>query len=148
MSTQALTLAKAYEFDGGFPTQETVQRAYDDADLVRAITAYRFFYPSVSAMCVYNGNIGSGMVANRVFCVVRDAVGMSGFTMNSDTPYVGMVLDVSARTGPSTPTPTSTLKRARSGSTRPRSNHRRCSHAPPEPARCTGSAPATPPGLT
>jgi len=96
MSTQALTLAKAYEFDGGFPTQETVQRAYDDADLVRAITAYRFFYPSVSAMCVYNGNIGSGMVANRVYCVVRDAVGMSGFTMNSDTPYIGMVLDVSA----------------------------------------------------
>jgi hypothetical protein len=63
---------------------------------VRAITAYRFFYPSVSAMCVYNGNIDSGMVANRVFCVVRDAVGMSGFTMNSDTPYVGMVLDLSA----------------------------------------------------
>ena len=36
------------------------------------------------------------MVANRVFCVVRDAVGMSGFTMNSDTPYVGLSLDVSA----------------------------------------------------
>jgi Protein of unknown function (DUF1254) len=46
-------------------------------------------------MCVYSGNIDSGMVANRVFCVVRDAVGMSGFTMNPDTPYVGMVLDVS-----------------------------------------------------
>ena len=63
---------------------------------MRAITAYRFFYPSVSALCVYNGNIDSGMVANRVFCVVRDAVGMSGFTMNSDTPYVGLSLDVSA----------------------------------------------------
>ncbi len=85
-----------YQFEGGFPSAEAVQRAYDDADLIRAITAYRFFYPSVSAMCVYNGNIDSGMVANRVFCLVRDPVGMSGFTMNSDTPYVGMVLDVSA----------------------------------------------------
>jgi hypothetical protein len=84
-----------YQFERGFPSAETVQRAYDDADLVRAITAYRFFYPSVSAMCVYNGNIESGMVANRVFCLVRDPVGMSGFTMNSDTPYVGMVVDVS-----------------------------------------------------
>src|ERR1700753_1271558 len=84
-----------YQFEGGFPSAEAVQRAYDDADLIRAITAYRFFYPSVSAMCGYTGNIGSGMLANRVFCLVRDPVGMSGLTMNSDTPYVGMVLDVS-----------------------------------------------------
>src|ERR1700761_3788313 len=96
MATRALTTVQEYEFDGGFPTPDTVQRAYDDADLIRAITAYRFFYPSVSAMCVYNGNMDSGMVANRGFCVVRDAVGMSGFTMNSDTPYVGLSLDVSA----------------------------------------------------
>jgi len=96
MATPALSTFQAYEFVGGFPTADTVARAYDDADLVRAITAYRFFYPSVSALCVYNGNIDSGMVANRVFCVVRDAVGMSGFTMNSDTPYVGLSLDLTA----------------------------------------------------
>jgi hypothetical protein len=96
MAASGFMKVEGYDFDGGFPTPDTIQRAYDDADLVRAITAYRFFYPSVSAMCVYNGNIDSGMVANRVFCVVRDAVGMSGFTMNSDTPYVGMVLDLSA----------------------------------------------------
>ena len=96
MAASGFMKVDGYDFDGGFPTPDTIQRAYDDANLVRAITAYRFFYPSVSAMCVYNGNIDSGMVANRVFCVVRDAVGMSGFTMNSDTPYVGMVLDLSA----------------------------------------------------
>jgi hypothetical protein len=96
MAASDLMSVDGYEFEGGFPTPETIQRAYDDADLVRAITAYRFFYPSVSAVCVYDGNIDSGMVANRRFCVVRDAVGMSGFTMNSDTPYVGLSLDVSA----------------------------------------------------
>ena len=57
MATPALNTFQAYEFVGGFPTADTIARAYDDADLVRAITAYRFFYPSVSAVCVYNGNI-------------------------------------------------------------------------------------------
>ncbi len=37
-----------YEFKGGYPTDETVQRAYDEADLNRSIQTYRFFYPSVS----------------------------------------------------------------------------------------------------
>lgn len=32
-----------YEFKGGFPIRDTPQRAYDDADLGRAIQAYRFF---------------------------------------------------------------------------------------------------------
>jgi hypothetical protein len=36
-----------YEFKGGFPTPETTQKAYDDADLSRAIEAYKFFYPTV-----------------------------------------------------------------------------------------------------
>jgi hypothetical protein len=54
MSTPTLTSAD-YRFEGGFPTPETVQWAYDDADLVRAITAYRFFFPSVSALSIYKG---------------------------------------------------------------------------------------------
>jgi hypothetical protein len=40
--------ALPYEFEGGFPTPETVARGYDDADLNRAVQAYRFFYPNVS----------------------------------------------------------------------------------------------------
>jgi hypothetical protein len=30
-------------FERGFPVSDTVQKAYDDADLNRAIEAYRFF---------------------------------------------------------------------------------------------------------
>ena len=30
-----------YEFAGGYPTPETIQRAYDEADLNRAVQAYR-----------------------------------------------------------------------------------------------------------
>jgi hypothetical protein len=72
MFTPMLT-AGEYRFEGGFPTVETVQRAYDDADLVRAITPYRFF-SSVSALCIYKGNVASGMVANRVFGLVETAL--------------------------------------------------------------------------
>jgi hypothetical protein len=42
MSSSMLTTAEEYVFEGGFPTPQTVQRACDDADLMRAITAYRF----------------------------------------------------------------------------------------------------------
>ena len=40
-----MTTAEPYEFVGGYPTTETVERAYDEADLNRAVSAYRFFYP-------------------------------------------------------------------------------------------------------
>ena len=70
MATPALTTVQDYEFEGGFPTPETVQRAYDDADLMRAISAYRFFYPTVSIMATWKGNLESGMVPNRVFGMI------------------------------------------------------------------------------
>jgi hypothetical protein len=43
MSSSMLITAEEHVFEGGFPTPQTVPRARDDADLVRAITAYRFF---------------------------------------------------------------------------------------------------------
>jgi hypothetical protein len=94
MSDLTLT-PDAYAFEGGYPTPETVRRAYDDADLVRAITAYRFFFPSVSGISVYNGNAASGLVANEVFGLVEIALGLRCFTPNSDTPYAGFNIDVS-----------------------------------------------------
>ena len=56
MSTHGETrTAVRYVFEGGFPTAETVERAYDDADLNRAIGAYRFFYPTVSRLAIFKG---------------------------------------------------------------------------------------------
>ena len=34
-----------YTFNNGYPSGDTAQKAYDDADLNRAIDAYKFFYP-------------------------------------------------------------------------------------------------------
>ena len=45
-----------YQFNGGYPSAKTVQKAYDDADLVRAIQAYKFFFPTVSINACWDGN--------------------------------------------------------------------------------------------
>ncbi|MGA9876621.1 MAG: DUF1254 domain-containing protein [Solirubrobacteraceae bacterium] len=87
-----------YVFEGGFPTPDTVKRAYDDADRNRAIQAYRFFFPTVSALAIFDGNEAIGVLSNRSFGVLDTTPEQVGFTLNSDTPYGPMVLDL--RDGP------------------------------------------------
>jgi len=83
-----------YAFVGGYPTRETVQRAYDDADLNRAIQAYRFFYPTVSGLAIYQGNEAIGLVPNRVFGVLDTQPRHVSLTHDSDTVYGPMLLDL------------------------------------------------------
>lgn len=66
---------EGYVFNGGYPTPETIQRAYDDADLNRAVQCYRFFYPSVSIMATWQGNIDNGVVPNKVFPLLEGTPG-------------------------------------------------------------------------
>ena len=40
--------ATEHIFKSGFPTTVTSRNAYDEADLQRAVTAYRFWYPRLS----------------------------------------------------------------------------------------------------
>jgi len=87
-----------YAFVGGYPTPETVQQAYDDADLNRAIQAYRFFYPTVSALAIYKGNEAIGLVPNQVFGVLDTRPEHVFFTQSADTVYGPMLLDL--RVGP------------------------------------------------
>jgi hypothetical protein len=87
-----------YEFKGGYATPETIRKAYDDADLSRAIEAYKFFYPTVSFEATWRGNIKEGAVANQIFALLEGTPNQLVFTPNSDTPYSGLPLDLS--TGP------------------------------------------------
>lgn len=87
-----------YVFEGGFPTPETVQRAYDDADLNRAVQAYRFFFPTVSGLAMFKGNEAVGVTPNQVFGVLDTEPEQVGLTLNSDTPYGSILLDL--RAGP------------------------------------------------
>jgi hypothetical protein len=88
-------LAQDYEFKGGYPTPETVQKAYDDMDLNRAVQAYRFFYPTVSGAAIFSGTQKVGVQPNRVFGYMDTQPKHVGYTLNSDTPYGGVLLDLS-----------------------------------------------------
>src|SRR4029077_1645562 len=88
--------APNYTFMGGFPTSETIQRAYDDADLYRAIESYKFFYPSVSILATWKGNEAAGVVSNKSFLILQGSPHQLVFTPNSDTPYAGANIDLSS----------------------------------------------------
>ena len=55
-----MTRPSPYPFVGGYPTAETVRRVYDEADLNRAVQAYRFFSPTVSLEATWRGNLAPG----------------------------------------------------------------------------------------
>lgn len=87
-----------YEFVGGYPTPATVQRAYDEADFNRAVQTYRLFFPSVSGLAIFKGNNVLGVLENQVFGTLETKPMHVGLTLNSDTPYAPLLLDL--RVGP------------------------------------------------
>ena len=88
-------MAATYEFTGGYPTPETIRKAYDDADYCRAVQAYKFFFPTVSFEGTWRGNLEQGAVPNKVFPLLEGTPFQLVFTPNSDTPYSGLPLDLS-----------------------------------------------------
>ena len=94
-NTKLRSAANEYEFKGGFPTARTIQRAYDDADLNRAIDAYKFFYPTVVGAAIIKGNDSVGLVTNKVFGIMDSNPKQVVFTTNADTPYGPLQLDLS-----------------------------------------------------
>lgn len=87
--------ASTYVFDKGYPTTETSTKARNDADLQRAMTAYRFWYPTVSVEGIFNGNRTAGIGDNEGLGAAAAGPRQVGFTLNSDTPYGSATLDVS-----------------------------------------------------
>ena len=86
--------ASGYTFTGGYPTPDTVQKAYDDLDLNRALHVYRVFYPTVSGAAIFKGTAAVGVQPNKVFGYMDTKPRHVGFTLNSDTPYGGVLLDL------------------------------------------------------
>ncbi len=81
-------------FQHEYPSQDAAQHSYDEADLNRAIQAYKFFYPTVSIAAVFKGNEIAGLVPNKVFGIMEANPKEIMFTANSDTPYAGLSLDL------------------------------------------------------
>jgi len=78
----------------GFPTKETTERLYDEADLNRAIQAYKFFYPNISMAGFAGGLEKVGAVNNKTFFIISAAPKQLFFTANADTPYALIPLDL------------------------------------------------------
>jgi hypothetical protein len=88
------TAPALYHFERGYPHPDTSAHAYDDADLNRAVTAYRFFYPTVSGAAIVEGSLQVGLVPNKVFGFLDATPDQLIFTPNSDTPYGPLLLDL------------------------------------------------------
>jgi hypothetical protein len=81
---------------GGFPLPDTVQLAYEAVDLNRAVQMYRHFYRSVSGAAIFDGLAKVGVTPNEVFGYLDTKPRHVGFTLNSDTPYGVVLLDLNA----------------------------------------------------
>jgi hypothetical protein len=91
----APTAASAdYVFKGGLPTPDTVRKAYDDADLNRAIQAYKFFYPTVAFSIGFMSLETVGIKTNRSAALLEGNTKQLVYTPNSDTPYELVPLDL------------------------------------------------------
>ncbi|MER8042459.1 DUF1254 domain-containing protein [Streptomyces sp. NPDC094032] len=87
------------EFRGGYPVAESAAASYERSDLRRAVEAYRFFYPVVSMEGILRGTRAAGAVDNESAPLVVARPHHVGFTLNSDTPYLGGGLDL-RKSGP------------------------------------------------
>jgi hypothetical protein len=91
----ALALAQERApFRRGFPRPEEARKARDDADFQRAVTAYRFWYPTVSCEGIFNGNRQKGVKDNESIIILSAGPRQVAFTANSDTPYGAGALDL------------------------------------------------------
>jgi hypothetical protein len=84
----ALAVAQDHApFKGGFPPADEAQKARDEGDYQRAITAYRFWYPTVSCKGIFDGAREKGIKDNESFLIMATGPRHIMFTANSDTPY-------------------------------------------------------------
>jgi hypothetical protein len=94
-AAQAPPAASPYSFERGYPAGDTARRARDDADFQRAVTAYRFWYATVSMEGIFNDNREAGIQDNQAVTIMAAGPRQVGFTTNSDTPYGAGALDLS-----------------------------------------------------
>ena len=90
-----LILAQEKKTPLGFPSAEQARASNDDADLQRAIVAYRFWYPTVSCEGMFNGARVAGIKDNENMLIMACTPRQVAFTPNSDTPYGAGTVDLS-----------------------------------------------------
>ncbi len=87
------------EFPGGYPTEETVQKVYDELDLQRATQLYLDMYPALSAHGLIKGWVRDyGMSDISDIVVTADRLDSTPLilTGNTESLYSFFVLDLKA----------------------------------------------------
>ncbi|WPU64835.1 DUF1254 domain-containing protein [Peredibacter starrii] len=81
-------------FKNGYPDNDTVTQVRNDQVFQRAVQAYRFWYPTVSAEGIFNGFRDLGVNDNEAIGYLQASPIGLAFTANMDTPYAVAALDV------------------------------------------------------
>lgn len=81
-------------FKNGYPNNDTIMQVRTDQVFQKAIQAYRFWYPTVSAEGIFQGARANGFKDNEKFFYMLATPATLAFTPNVDTPYGVGVLDV------------------------------------------------------
>jgi|GEM_PF-3815281 len=86
------------EFKGGYPTEATIQKAFDQLDVQRATQAYLEFMPMMSVQSIFESHIrDNGMAAGDVGVYIEQGVGKSstiGLTYNTESIYASAFTDL------------------------------------------------------
>jgi hypothetical protein len=85
----------SYTFERGYPTNETIDLTYDNADLGRAKEAYKFFYPTMVTESLMRAMPPSDK-PNELGFKLLVGPRFETLTPNSDTPYGLAKLDLNA----------------------------------------------------
>jgi hypothetical protein len=95
-AAHAQSAKSPYKFECGFPSAGTAEKAYDDADLRRAIEAYKFFYGTVATEAVMQQGHAAGVKVNEVGIVMATGPRQQFGGANADTPYAITTVDLKA----------------------------------------------------
>jgi len=87
-------MTSGIEFEHNFPVGPSADTAHREQDRRRALEAYHFFYPTVSLEAIIRGTRAAGAADNKAALLVVAGPRHVGFTLNSDTPYAGGILDL------------------------------------------------------
>jgi hypothetical protein len=88
-------MTSTIEFEHDFPVAPSAVTAHREQDLRRALEAYHFFYPTVSMEAIVRGTrAAAGAPDNKAAMLLVAQPRHVGFTLNSDTPYAGGILDL------------------------------------------------------
>lgn len=88
-------MTSTIEFEHDFPVAPSAVTAHQEQDVRRALEAYHFFYPTVSMEGIVRGTrAAAGEPDNKAAMLLMARPRHVGFTLNSDTPYAGGILDL------------------------------------------------------